>query len=81
MNDRKKTVSVLLSRMKPDGTSSEAPAKPELELDDADASLKSLAEQVMIAFKNESAHDLMLALKAFVAESIEPDADQEEVPA
>ena len=66
INDRKKAVSVILAKMKPDGSESMGEVKPEVSgPDDAMGDLKSIAEDVMLAVKNGSAHDLAMALKAF----------------
>lgn len=66
--DSKKIVSVILGKMRPDGHESMASMKNEEELDVSDAALKAIAEDLLMAFKNDSAHDLMVALKAFMSE-------------
>jgi hypothetical protein len=61
----KKTVSVILDRMKPDGSESMSAMKPEEEMDEGDGALKAICEDMMMAFQSQSAHDLMQAMRAF----------------
>lgn len=70
--DKKKAVSVILSKF---GKAGETPVKPEEELNEHDGAMKAIAEDILMAIKSESAHDLMMALKAFDEEC---DLGQEE---
>lgn len=74
--DRKKTVSVIISRMNPDGKpSGNLEVKPEEAIDERMGAIKSIAEEIMMAIKSGSAMDLAQALKAFMVEA--QDVDQE----
>lgn len=63
--DNKKTVSIILSKMKPGGRESRQEVKPEQAIDDKDETLKAIAEEMLKAFEDKSAMDLVSALKAF----------------
>jgi hypothetical protein len=75
--DKKKAVSVILAKMKPGGGESHQEIKPEAEINDHDEILKSIAEDLMQGVKDGSAHDVMMALKAFMdqIELLEPEAE------
>lgn len=66
--DKKKVATVILSRMGQNGQEQRTPAKPEDEIGEGDQALKSIADQILLAFENKSSHDLMLGLKAFFDE-------------
>lgn len=65
MDRRKRTVTAILSKMRPDGSETMSAIKPESELDEHDEDLKSISEDLLMAVKGDSAHDVMVALKAF----------------
>lgn len=73
-DNKKKAVSVILSRIKPDGTTEDGPSmKPEENMDSGDEALRAIAEDIMQAFHNKSTNDLMEGLRAFFHElELEP---------
>lgn len=73
----RKTVSVILSKMKPNGSEQMGEMKPEESMGE-DGSLKTIADDIMMAFQNKSSHDLMTALKAFMKEIQNQDMAQDE---
>ena len=66
--DKKKAVSVILARMNPGGKEKQQEVKSEAPMNDDDAALESIAQDIMQAIKDGSAQDLVMALKAFDAE-------------
>ena len=67
--DRKKTVSIILSKLSADGMQPKTQeVKNESEISPTDTALKAIAEDMLQAHKDSSAHDLMVALKAFIEE-------------
>jgi hypothetical protein len=76
--DRKKTVSVILSKLSPEGAERLAQVKPEEEMDSHDDMLKSICEDMLMAFRHDSAHDLMMAMKAFMMKIRAADEIQDE---
>lgn len=78
--DNKKTVSIILSKMKPDGGESRQEVKPEQAIDDKDETLKAIAEEMLKAFEDKSAMDLVSALKAFWNQIQLADEEQDEQP-
>lgn len=75
--DKRKAISVILARHNTSGVQDHAEMKPEHEMDDGDANLKSIAEDVIRALEQKSAHDLMMALRAFVSQSSDSDDEGE----
>jgi DNA phosphorothioation-dependent restriction protein DptG len=73
----RKTVSVILSKMKPNGTEQMGETRPEEEMNGSDGSLKAIADDIMMAFQSKSSHDLMTALKAFMKEIQNQDLDDD----
>jgi len=66
-DNKKKIATLIVSKFKPDGSATEdTPMKDEEEIDADSEALKACAEDMMIAIKSGSAHDLMQALKAFL---------------
>jgi hypothetical protein len=61
----RKTVSVILDRMKPDGSERMGEMKPEEEMEEGSSAMKAICEDMIMAFESKSAHDLMEAMKAF----------------
>jgi hypothetical protein len=61
--DKKKTVSVILSKLKPGGGSESAPVQAEKEMGE-ESPMKIIAEDMMLAFKNGSIAGLQDALEA-----------------
>jgi hypothetical protein len=78
--DNKKTVSIILSKMKPGGGESRQEVKPEQAIDDKDETLKAIAEEMLKAFEDKSAMDLVSALKAFWNQIQISDEEQDEQP-
>ncbi len=78
--DNKKTVSIILSKMKPGGEESRQEVKPEQAIDDKDETLKAIAEEMLKAFEDKSAMDLVSALKAFWNQIQISDEEQDEQP-
>ena len=78
--DNKKTVSIILSKMKPVGGESRQEVKPEQAIDDKDETLKAIAEEMLKAFEDKSAMDLVSALKAFWNQIQLADEEQDEQP-
>lgn len=76
--DNKKTVSIILSKMKPGGDESRQEVKPEQALDEKDEALKAIAEDMLQAFEQKSAMDLVMALKAFWHQIQLMDEEQDE---
>lgn len=63
-HDRKKAATIIVASLhKPE---SGAPVRPEEELDGHDSELKGIAEDIIRAFADQSAHDLAMSLKAFI---------------
>lgn len=77
IGDKKKTVSVILSKLKPDGGSSSTPVKSEQQMGDPDP-VKIIAEDMMLAFKNGSVLDLQDAISALIAHVQSMDEEQDE---
>lgn len=66
--DPKKSATMILSKLSANGGPDKMQdVKKEVELDPAMDGLKSAAEDIMQAFSDKSPHDLMQALKSFVA--------------
>lgn len=76
--DGKKTATIILSRMKPSGQEALSSEKSEEELSSSDSSLKVIAEDLLQAFQEGSAHDLMMGLKAFMQEIQVQDEKQDQ---
>ncbi|HNJ37813.1 MAG TPA: hypothetical protein PL071_07325 [Nitrosomonas sp.] len=76
--DNKKTVSIILSKMKPGGGESRQDVVPEQAIDDKDEALKAIAEDMIKAFEDKSAMDLVSALKAFWHQIQLMDEEQDE---
>lgn len=76
IGDQKKTVSVLLSKIKPSGKEESAPVKSEDDMGEG-SPLKIIAEDMMLAFKNDSIAGLQDALDALVAHVQSEDAEQD----
>jgi hypothetical protein len=68
ITDKKKTASLILSKMGTNGSEKSQSIKPEEEMNDSDGALKAIAEDMLQAFSDKSAHDLMESMKAFIAE-------------
>lgn len=77
--EKKKAVSVILSKFKPDGSerTPDIEVKPEEEINEHDESLKAIAEDIMSAVESKSAHDLLVALRAFISECSMHEDDEE----
>ena len=75
--DHKKAITVILGKMHDDGSESNVEGMPEHELDEHDAALKDIAEDMLRAVNNGSAHDLMMSLKAFMSEIEVADEEQD----
>lgn len=75
--DKRKAVSVILARHNTDGVQDMAQMKSEHEINDGDANLKSIAEDMIRAFEQKSAHDLMRSLSAFISQSSDSDDEGE----
>jgi len=77
--DQKKSVTVILSKLKPEG-SKEQEGLPEEVIDEHMGILKGIAEDAMQAIKDGSAHDLAVAMKSFWQEMelAEEEAEGEE---
>lgn len=77
MHDKNKgAVGIILSKMKPDGSESQGPMKPEEDMSE-DADLHSIAEDMLMAMEQKSASGLVDALKAFSACMEAKDAEQD----
>lgn len=76
--DNKKTVSIILSKMKPGGGESRQEMPQEQAIDDKDEALKAIAEDMIKAFEDKSALDLVSALKAFWHQIQLMDEEQDE---
>lgn len=63
--DKKKTATVILAKMKPDGSQTRQAVKPEVSLNEGDEVLKSIAEDLHYAIKNDSIQGIVEAMKAF----------------
>jgi len=67
--DKKKTVSIIISRMKPDGGMTQpSEMKAESHLDGHMKALTEIAEEMIAAMDKKSPVDLAHCLKAFLAE-------------
>lgn len=66
--DRKKAVSVILSKMGGDGAEKSQEVKNETPGDDTQGALRAITEDVMQAFHDKSIEGLMSSLKAFCTE-------------
>lgn len=75
--EKKKTVSIILSKLKPSGAEQSADVQNEDHLDDH-APLKIIAEDMMLAFKNGSISGLQDALDALVAHVQSEDDEQDQ---
>lgn len=75
--DKKKAVTVILSKLKPSGGESLTRVKPEEEMDPAQGALKAIAEDLLSAIDSRSASDLAQALGAFMAEIQAQDSIQD----
>jgi hypothetical protein len=65
IGDQKKNVSVILSKLKPSGAEESAPVKAEDDMGEH-SPLKIIAEDMMLAFKNDSIAGLQDALEALM---------------
>lgn len=63
--DAKKRAMVILSKLRPDGSTSDQEVKPEA-VDDTQEGLMSAAEDIMQAIQDKSPQGLMTALRAFL---------------
>lgn len=76
--DRKKAVSVILSKMKPHGMAEGGEVKDEAPVDAKDGALKAIAEDMLMAVEQKSPMDLVNALQAFMSEIEARDLEQDE---
>ena len=76
--DKKKTVTVILSKMKPGGEETRQEIKPEESISDTDQILQSIAEDILQAVSDKSAISLKDALKAFLDQIQLLDHEQDE---
>lgn len=76
IGDQKKNVSVILSKLKPSGAEESAPVKSEDDMGDH-SPLKIIAEDMMLAFKNDSIAGLQDALDALIAHVESGDEEQD----
>lgn len=77
--DKKKAAQLIVGRMGEAGEAkASAPMKPEMDLDEGGDALTSIAEELLMAVKDGSAHGVKEALKAFMAEcEVSPESDYE----
>lgn len=78
---KKKAVSVIISKMRPDGSMNEGgEVKNEVEADVKDSALHSHAEDMISAIHNKSPSDLMHAMRNFLSEHELHEEKSEEDP-
>lgn len=63
--DTKKAATVILSKMKSDGTSADTEVKPEENMDDSMEGYTAAAEDILHAVETKSVQGLATALKSF----------------
>lgn len=76
--DKKKVVSVILAKMKPDGSESHQEVAPEESIGEQDQVIQSIAEDLHAALKSDSIHGIAEALKAFCEYIQEEDLEQDQ---
>lgn len=76
--DKKKAVTVILSKLRPDGSETRQDVLPEDEMDENDSDLKAIAEDMLHAYESKSASDLVTALKAFISCMKDDDSEESE---
>ncbi len=77
--DRKKSVSMIVSKLSPDGKmSGDVAVEPEEAIDSRDESLRVIATELLSAMERKSALDVAKALKAFMIEAQEVDQELDE---
>lgn len=76
--DRKKAVTVILSKMRGDGSEKSQEVKSEESLDPHNEALKTISEDILQAISDKSAMDLSTALSALVREIQAQDLEQDQ---
>lgn len=64
-DDKKKLATIILSKMRPDGSADSQDVKPEKQMDEKNEGLHAACEDILQAINDKSPGDLLVALKAF----------------